>query len=126
MFRETVISIIIIFSIIILDFVVRNYTKESIKETSTQLTQVKANIEENNGDIEKSVEKTIEIWKKKYNKLAYFIEHDELEKVNANLVDVKSYINIKDFDMAITSINETEFSLKHIEDKIGFNLVNIF
>ena len=58
--------------------------------------------------------------------MAYFIEHNELEKVETNLTNIKSYIEEDELDMAISSIDEAEFILKHIKEKNSFNLENIF
>ena len=65
-------------------------------------------------------------WKERKDKLAYFIEHDELEKVDTNLTNLKSYLEVGDTDMAINSIDETEYLLEHIKRKNEFSLVNVF
>ena len=90
------------------------------------MAKIKTNIEENNGEIQESVNKVFEIWEKRNDKLAYFIEHDELEKVKTNLVNMRTSIDLKEFDMAITNIKETEFILEHIKDKNSFSIQNIF
>lgn len=126
MLKETIISIIIVVSIITLDFITQDYTKESVKETTSNLSEVKNNIEKNTERINELVDKTFDVWEKRYSKLAYFIEHDELEKVKTNLINMKSYVELNNFDMAISSIEETEFVLEHIQDKNSFNLQNIF
>lgn len=126
MFRETIISIIIVLAIVALDFITQDYTKESVKEANSCLTDVKTNIEKNTENINDSVSKAFAVWEKRYNKLAYFIEHDELEKVKTNLINMRSYVELENFDMAINSIKETQFVLEHIQDKNSFNLLNIF
>lgn len=129
MLKETIISIVIVVSIIVLDFVTQDYTKKSTEETISKLTEIKNTIEENNekdDKIKELVDEVFEIWEKRYDKLAYFIEHDELEKVETNLINVKSHVKLKNFDMAISSIEETAFVLEHIEDRNAFNLENIF
>ena len=126
MLKETIISIIIVVSIITLDFITQDYTKERVKETTSNLSEVKNNIEKNTERINELVDKTFDVWEKRYSKLAYFIEHDELEKVKTNLINMKSYVELNNFDMAISSIEETEFVLEHIQDKNSFNLQNIF
>lgn len=138
MLKETIISIVIVMSIIVLDFVTQDYTKQSTEETISKLTEIKNSIKEKNieenikenseedGEIKELVDEVFEIWKKRYNKLAYFIEHDELEKVETNLTNVKSYVKLKNFNMAISSIEETAFVLEHIEDRNALNLENIF
>ena len=61
-----------------------------------------------------------------FSKLAYYIEHEELEKVSRNLENVKTYIKLGQYEEGIKEINEVIFVLNHIEDKYSFNLQNIF
>lgn len=91
------------------------------------------NIEENQDSIEnvnKEIEQLIitskEIWDKKYQALAYYIEHDELEKVSEALVRAKSNINAEEYNTAIENIDGCIFLLQHIEEKDKFSLKNIF
>ena len=59
-------------------------------------------------------------------KLAYYIEHDELEKVDTNLIGLKSYIETEEESDAVSELEKSVFVLKHIEDKTRMNLKNIF
>lgn len=61
-----------------------------------------------------------------HKKLAYYIEHDELEKVDTAIVTMKSYIKTNDYSLAIAELEEGKFVLEHIKDKNSFNLQNIF
>lgn len=127
MFKELIISILIVVLIVVLDFVTQNYTKEAVRQTSIMLNSLKEEIEkyeQNRSD--DNMEKIFNTWEQKRKNMAYFIEHDELEKVETNFTNIKSYIEGEEFDMAITSIDEAEYILKHIEDKNSFNLENIF
>lgn len=65
-------------------------------------------------------------WQEKHDKLAYFIEHDELEKVETELIVIKSYIETEDYEESISELDKGVFILKHIEDKYAFNLQNVF
>ena len=67
-----------------------------------------------------------ESWNVVYNNLAYYIEHEELEKFSRNLENIKSYAQLEQYDDAIKEINEGKYILNHIEDKYSFNLQNIF
>ena len=126
MFKEIVISTIIVISIICLDFVTQNYTKESIEQTSEMLTDLKDKLNKGENNISDNLNKIIISWDERRNKLAYYIEHDELEKVDTNLTNLKSYIEVSDFYMAISSIDETEYILDHIKQKNSFSLENVF
>lgn len=126
MFKEIIISITIIIFIISLDFVTQNYTKETVKNTSTMLSDLKEKINRNANDLPKNIEEIYKSWENRREKLAYFIEHDELEKVETNLTNIRSFIEVDDFNMAISGIEEAEFILEHIKEKNAFNLENIF
>ena len=61
-----------------------------------------------------------------YKKLAYYIEHDELEKIELYLTALKSNIETKEYNQAVVEVDSCIFILKHIEEKYSFNLQNIF
>ena len=126
MLKELIISIVIVVLIVVLDFVTQDYTKETVKQTSIMLNHLKENIKSNKNNISDDLEKIFNGWEVKRAQMAYFIEHDELEKVETNLTNIKSYIEENELDMAISSIDEAEFILEHIKDKNAFNLENIF
>lgn len=126
MFKEIIISVTIIIFIIGLDFVTQNYTKETVKNTRAMLSDLKEKINVNANDVSKNIEEIYKSWEERREKLAYFIEHDELEKVETNLTNIRSFIEVDDLDMAISSIEEVKFILEHIKEKNAFNLENIF
>lgn len=126
MFKGIIISIIIIISIVSLDFVTQNYTNETVSQTSSMLTDLKDKINKGEDNLNNNLEEITVRWEDKRKKLAYFIEHNELEKVNVNLQNIKSYIDVSDLNMAIYSIDETQYILEHIKQKNSFSLVNIF
>ena len=126
MFKELVISIIIIITIVSLDLVTQNYTKETARQTSEMLSELKEKIKKEEGNITTKIQEIYKNWEERREKLAYFIEHDELEKVETSLTNIKTFIEVKDFDMAINDIDEAKFILEHIKEKNSFNLENIF
>ena len=65
-------------------------------------------------------------WKEVYDKLAYYIEHDELEKVESNFTACKSLAKTREYEQSISELEKTVYVLEHIIDKYSFNLVNIF
>lgn len=126
MLKEIIISIIIIVIIVSLDFFTQNYANESIKETTNMLNDLKEKIKKGEDSTNNNVDELVASWGNRRKKLAYFIEHDELEKVDTNLTNLKSYIEVSDFDMAINSIDEAKYILEHIKQKSSFSLVNVF
>lgn len=132
MWKETIICVVIIITIIVANVITQNYTVESVKYLSEELDKIREeilNIENNENmenQIKEKIDKTVNNWEKRHDKLAYYIEHDELEKVETNLTGMKSFIESKEYAEALNELDKTIFILKHIEDKYAFNLQNIF
>lgn len=127
MYKETTICICIIILIIWLDILTQNYTKTSTIEITECLSELKKEIEDKS--LENAKEKLGELdkkWDEKHDKLAYYIEHDELEKVETNLTSLRSFIEANENSEAVSELDKSVFVLKHIEDKYAFNLQNIF
>lgn len=127
MFKETVICIIIVISIFSLDIFTQGYTKKTTSEITQVFTDLKGEIlKEDTEQITNKIEELDEKWTEKHNKLAYYIEHDELEKVETAIVSMKSYVETDDYSSAIAELDEGKFILEHIQKKNAFNLENIF
>lgn len=129
MLKEMIICIIIVVVIFLGNSTIQKYTKESVSEISNGLMQLREDLTNQNVENNKAKEKMNEVyskWEKKHDKLAYFIEHDELEKVETDLVSIKSYIETQEYEQAVGELDKGAFVLKHIEDKYAFNLQNIF
>ena len=127
MIREIIICIAIIVIILTGNIITQNYTDEFVNEISEELNRLsEIIILEKKEIINEKVEKIQSLWKENNTKLAYFIEHDELEKVETSLESMKSYLEVKDYDEAKNEIDKNIFILKHIEKKYDLNLENIF
>ena len=129
MVKELILSAIILIMIFIGNSVTANYTKLSVEDTSNRLIQLKDNLNEENVDEDEVKNKIEEIhnqWDKKYEVLAYYLEHTELEKIETELTDVRARIKIDEFDEAIPEIDKCIFLLRHVKEKNEFTLKNIF
>ena len=127
MIKELTISITIIITIFILDLYTQNYTKTTISKTTQKLSELQQEISKNNFEqIEEKLNDTEKEWKEAHNNLAYYIEHDELEKVDTALVTMKSYIDSQDYTSASSELQKSIFVLEHIQKKNSFSLENIF
>lgn len=126
--KELVICIIIVIAIIIGNVITHNNTKSAVAEVSEGLQSVSDRIfeDKNSKEIEEAIVSSKEIWDKKYQTLAYYIEHDELEKVSEAIVKAKSNISAEEYNTAIENIDSCIFLLQHIEKKDKFSLKNIF
>lgn len=127
MLKEMWICIVIVVLILGLDIFTQNYTKESMNKISEMLANLKEEIlKTNKSEITKKVKEIDNNWNKMHDKLAYYIEHDELEKVDTAIITMKSYIETEDYSSAVAELDEGKFVLEHIQKKNAFNLQNVF
>ena len=101
-------------------------TDQGINENSLVSRYVLVNSFDDKEKIKKAEEEISKQWEEMFSRLAYYIEHEELEKFSKNLENIKTYIRIEKYEEAIKEIREGIFILNHIEDKYSFNLQNIF
>ena len=127
MLKEYLICIVIIISILGLEFYTQNFTSKAVSEMTGRFNQIEEYITKNEIEQAKSeIEKVSDKWEKEQKKLAYYIEHDELEKVHTAIVKLKSYVETENFSEAIAELSEGKFIIEHIQEKNSFNLQNIF
>lgn len=129
MYKEIIISIIIVISIFILNSITENYTKDSLEIMSKNFLEIKEEIfkEEKSKEIlSKKSEELIDSWNRRNEKLAYYIEHDELEKVDTYLYAFKANIESNDYAQAVENLYICEYIIDHIDEKEAFLLRNIF
>jgi len=125
--KEMIISITLVILIIIGEIITQNYTKKTINELNSELEELKQSLSDNlEEEVNKKIEKIDEKWEKAHDKLACYIEHDELERAETNFTACKSLANTGDYGLAICEVEKMSFVLEHIIDKYSFNLVNIF
>lgn len=127
MIKETVICIIIVIGIIGLELLTQNFTEKTVKEIRETFSKIENEIvKQNIEQIKIELENISNKWEEKKKRLAYYIEHDELEKVHTAIVTMKSYIKTNDFSSAMAELEEGKFVIEHIKEKNSFNLQNIF
>ena len=132
MYKEMIISFIILIIILLGNYITQNNTNKSVDILSKDLIALREEInKETNGEnreenITNQSNKISDIWKKEYIKMAYYIEHDELEKVETEITKIKSNIETEEYSNAVESIDSCNFILEHIKDKTTLKIVNIF
>ena len=131
--KELIISILIIIFIIIGNIITQNYTKECVSQMNVTLDVLKEislnskNKSENKYDeIYNQVQEIEDKWSEFQEKLAYYIEHDELEKVESQIFTMRGFSEIKKYDEIIPELEKCIFILEHIQDKTKLNVKNIF
>ena len=129
MYRELIIIIMVIFMIVIGNVITQNNTIEAISQISDKLTLLREEMEKDNADQEKAREqmkKVEEIWEEKYKIMAFYTEHNELEKVQTELTKLKADIHMKEYAQGVENLENCIFILEHIKDKSALKVVNIF
>lgn len=131
MIKELLISTIIVVIIFIGNCITENYTKQSVEEAINDLSELREELIKQDDDINIDIAKerinnVHDKWDSRYKKLVYYIEHDELEKVETELTGLKGYIEKEEYTEAIPELDKSVFILEHIKDKTSFKLKNIF
>lgn len=129
MYKELVIIIIVIALIIIGNVVTQNNTIEAVNQISGELTLLRGEMEKESADQEKSkkqMKKVEEVWEEKYRMMAFYIEHNELEKVQTELTKLKADIQMEEYAQGVENLENCIFILEHIKDKSALKVVNIF
>lgn len=128
MTKELIICIIIIILVVGFNIITQSYTTKSVEEINESLENLKEKLEENinKEELQISMNDIMENWKKKFNILAYFIEHDELEKAETELTALKANIEVEEYEQAIPELEKTIFILNHIKDKFKLEIKNVF
>lgn len=129
MYKEIIITIVVIATIAIGNVITQNNTIEAVGQISGQLTTLRQEIEKEQANQEKAkkqMENVEEIWQKKYYQMAFYIEHNELEKVQTELTKLKADIEMEEYAQGVENLENCIFILEHIKDKSALKVVNIF
>ena len=89
--KEIIIVVIIVILIIIGHIITQNYTKKFFENISVSLEKIEEKIDNDNiekQNLKNELDDIQEKWNEKYDILAYYIEHDELEKVETQLISM--------------------------------------
>ena len=127
--KELTICIIIVAIIVITNIITQNYTKECVNQMNQKLDVLKeASLSEsvNEQDIIKQINSVEEEWNTFQEKLAFYIEHDELEKVETQIFAMKGFSEIKKYDELVPELERCVFILDHIKEKTTLNIKNVF
>lgn len=127
--KELIIIGIIIIVIITAHAVTQIYTQNFFDMVSKDLDNIEEKIFSQNfnqDEINDEIQNVKNKWRKKYDYFACFVEHDELEKVETQLISITTNAKVEDYDKCVDEIEKCKFIIKHIEDKDSLKIVNIF
>ena len=127
MYKEITIIIVIVITVLVGHFITQNFTKKNVALLTDELNILEEKLlqqsySEANEQVDKIQFKIDEV----HHKLSYYIEHEEIEKIETTYIACKSLIKTKDYNLAINEIEKTIFVLNHMTDKYSFSLDNIF
>ena len=100
MLKEFVICTIILILIFVGNGITQGYSRSSIEDINEKLVDLREEMNKEEINDEEVVKKEEEIdkqWEEMFSRLAYYIEHEELEKVSKNLENIKTYISLKEY-----------------------------
>ena len=129
MYKELIIIIIIIMLVIVGNIITQNNTNKTVETISEELDVFRNEISNKNvrqEDAQNHIGKINDTWGKRSETLAYYIEHDELEKVTTELTKLKADVETENYEFAIENLDNCIFILEHIKDKSALKIVNIF
>lgn len=140
--KEIIIVIIIAIIIISADILTQKYTKNSFENINNQLDEIKIigkelekvkesqnailESQEKKKRLEEKIENMQNDWKRINKTTAFYIEHDELEKVNASMIKFKSYFELEEYSEAIPELEDCKYILNHIKEKEAMQFINLF
>lgn len=126
--KEIIVVIIIIIFICAGHIFFQKTTKSNFKEILDDLNNIEIIMSSSKQDnnLKEEMQKLLEKWEEKSKLLAVYIEHDELEKVEKELVSLQANIETKSYAKGMEDLKKCEFIIEHIIDKESLKLVNIF
>lgn len=129
MIKEILISGIILVLIFTGECITENYTEETIDKISQDLMEMRSQIVNdkkiNVDNDKKKIDDINSYIESRHDKLSYYIEHNELNKVRTELVILESDIDVEDYQDAVVRIDNSISILNLIKEKSKFNLKNI-
>lgn len=124
--KEIIISAIIVVVIIVGDILTGNFIDNKLDHIVGLLDEITPLLENEDYDgAEEKIRGINEYFDESEAMLSCYIEHDELEKVKTDIVNLNAYIKLED-DEAYTKAKEMSFIIKHIEEKDDLKVKNIF
>ena len=127
MYKEIIIIMVVISLIVGLDIITNNYTKQSLEIMTSELNILRKYIlNEDKTKAQEQMKFVKEKWEERDKVLAFYIEHDELEKVETELTGLSADINAQEYKHCIAELDTTIFILEHIQDKEKIQLISIF
>ena len=126
-FKEYMMITIIIVFVILIEIITSIITTRIVENLHYYIDLVEDGVDNNNvGD---RMEELSSEWQKSEIKLAFFMEHNELEKINADIINLRSNVknrNNNNYEDIKEIIDEIKYRLEYVKNKQKLSLKNIF
>lgn len=127
MYKEFIIILTVIVLVVGLDFITNKYTKNTVEIISDELNIMREYIlKEDKKKAEEQIQNIKNKWEERYKILAFYLEHDELEKVKTELTGLSAFLSVEEYNECVCKIDTSIFILGHIQEKEEFHLRSIF
>ena len=127
MYKEIIIIVTVITLIVALDILTNNYTKNTVSIMSEELSALREDIlEKNKESAQYKIVAILNKWQKKNDVLAYYIEHDELEKIKTQLTGLAANINVQEYEPSMVQLDTAIFLLENLQEKQKLDLKSMF
>lgn len=104
-------------------FYTKNTKVQFIELIDTAIEQCENN--DING-LKESTKKMSAFFESRHSFLSFFIRHDEIEKIETDIINLSGYTNISSFHNAQISLNHLKFMINHIYKNEIPNMENLF
>lgn len=129
MLKEIIIIACIIAIVIGGNVFTQMYTKRSVELMNTEIDKLSDELVIDGVSqqvMQENYNKIMQVWEERFKILAYYIEHDELEKVKTELVVLGANMEVGDYEKGLEELEKCKFILEHIEQKEECSLMNVF
>lgn len=121
-----IVGVILIF-VFFMEHITKQDLSDSVKWMKDEIESIENKLEENReAEAQNEFLDLKGKWEGEQEKLAFFVEHEELEKVSNDMVIIESNFKQNEADEIDENITDLKFMLDHIEEKNQLNLKNIF
>lgn len=122
--KEYVIIFLIIVFVVSIEIITDSITYKSISDINDRIKKVEESVETD--EAKTKINDLYSSWKKECDRLSFYMEHDELEKVGVLVDNVKSDIENENTEDVRQELDEIKFLLDHVKDKQKLQLKSIF
>ena len=129
MYKEVVITIVIVILVFLGDFFSQRYTKETTEYMNGRLDELRTEIlkgEKDDNQVEDMISNIRNEWEEKQEIMEYFIDHKELDNVRTQLNEIGAYAEIDKSNETIPYIDNCKGLLDNIKEKVVFEFKKIF